>query len=121
MTSSNWSKTAQASSKAGTAADSSSSDADAAAVLRQWLLGSRGKGLLELIEALGGKPVSLKVSHASDLAEVDLDVEMNVTLSTDLQLARGPDARDVVEHVLVGCMVCSSHPVMHAAFRGASM
>ena len=38
-----------------------SSDADAAAMLRQWLLSSRGKGLLELIEALGGKPVSLKV------------------------------------------------------------
>lgn len=64
MTSSNWSKTARVSSKAGAAVDginNPSSDADAAAMLRQWLLRSRGKGLLELIEALGGKPVSLKV------------------------------------------------------------
>lgn len=68
MTSSNWSKTARASSKAGAPADNTSSasgDADAAAVLRQWLLGSRGKGLLELIEAMGGKAVSLKVSHTT--------------------------------------------------------
>lgn len=71
VTSSNWTKKARGSSKAGAppAGDSSnnngsggSGDADAAGVLRQWLLSSRGKGLLELIEALGGKPVSLKVS-----------------------------------------------------------
>lgn len=74
MTSSNWSKTARASSKAGTGADSSSSgDADAAGVLRQWLLGSRGKGLLELIEALGGKPVSLKVRHTCGPAEAKVE------------------------------------------------
>lgn len=66
MTSCNWSKKARSSSKAGaSAADeaSSSSAGDAAAGLRQWLLSSRGKGLLELVEALGGKPVTLKVSQ----------------------------------------------------------
>lgn len=65
MTASSWTKKARASSKAGAApaddAASAAAEADPAAVLRQWLLGSRGKGLLELIEALGGKPVSLKV------------------------------------------------------------
>jgi hypothetical protein len=62
MTSRNWTKKAQASSKPGGSADAAAgSDADVAAVLWAWLLGSRGKGLLELIEALGGKPVSLKV------------------------------------------------------------
>lgn len=66
MTASNWSKKARSGSKAGAMLDdaggSAAADADAAAVLRQWLLGSRGKGLLELIETLGGRPVSLKVS-----------------------------------------------------------
>jgi hypothetical protein len=62
MTSSNWTKKARASSKPGGSADAAAGDADAAAVLRDWLLSSRGKGLLELIEALGGKPVCLKVS-----------------------------------------------------------
>lgn len=65
MTASSWTKKARAGSKAGAApaddAASAAAEADPAAVLRQWLLGSRGKGLLELIEALGGKPVSLKV------------------------------------------------------------
>lgn len=31
------------------------------ALLRKWLVGSRGKGLLELVEALGGRPANLKV------------------------------------------------------------
>ena len=66
MTASNWSKKARGSSKAGATSEDTSgstgSDSDAAAVLRQWLLGSRGKGLVELVEALGGKPVSLKAS-----------------------------------------------------------
>lgn len=65
MTASNWTKKARGSSKAVAApaddAASVAAEADPAAVLRQWLLGSRGKGLLELIETLGGKPVSLKV------------------------------------------------------------
>lgn len=72
MTSSDWTKKARASSKAGAPADESSAatEADPAAVLRQWLLSSRGKGLLELIEAMGGKPVSLKVRCRAMLALV---------------------------------------------------
>jgi hypothetical protein len=67
MTASSWTKKARASSKAGHGAApaddaaAAAAEADPAGVLRQWLLGSRGKGLLDLIEALGGKPVSLKV------------------------------------------------------------
>lgn len=65
MTSSNWTKKTRASSKAGANAyetgGAAAPESDPAAVLRQWLLSSRGKGLLELIEAMGGKPVSLKV------------------------------------------------------------
>jgi hypothetical protein len=65
MTSSNWTTKARVSSKAGAKADgniaAAAAESDPAGVLRRWLLTSRGKGLLELIEAMGGKPVSLKV------------------------------------------------------------
>lgn len=38
------------------------SSRDEAAMLRQWLAGSRGRGLLELIEVMGGRAVILRVS-----------------------------------------------------------
>jgi hypothetical protein len=73
MTSSNWTKKARASSKAGANADETggaAAESDPAAVLRRWLLSSRGKGLLELIEAMGGKRVSLKVGGAGLLSNL---------------------------------------------------
>jgi hypothetical protein len=63
MTSSSWAAKACSNGSSGpdATAGSLSGGRDAAATLRTWLTCSRGKGLLELIEAMGGKPVKVRV------------------------------------------------------------